>query len=379
MRPVGDGAGLVEHDRVDAPGRLEDLRALDEQPELRAAPGADQERGRRRQAQRARAGDDQHGDGRGEGERRALARRRARSRASRRRARARPARRRRRRGRRAAARGALPDCASVTSRAICASAVSAPTRVARTTSRPPALTVAPATSSPGRPRPAPTRRSAATASTAEAPSSTTPSVATFSPGRTTKRSPTRSCSTGTRRSVPSASSTATSLAPELEQRLQRRAGAALGPRLEVAAGEDERRHDGGDLEVDVSAPAPRRGRARTPSACRSRRRRRGTARTRPDHAASVPMLISVSIVAAPWREVRPRRPVERPAAPQHDRRGERERQPLPAVELQRAGSSRAAATGSGGRAATISRRRSRGASASSLGVGPASRAGSARR
>ena len=45
--------------------------------------------------------------------------------------------------------GALPDCASVTSLAICASAVSAPTFVARTTSRPPALTVAPATSSPG--------------------------------------------------------------------------------------------------------------------------------------------------------------------------------------------------------------------------------------
>ena len=41
--------------------------------------------------------------------------------------------------------GALPVCASVTSLAICASAVSAPTRVARTTSRPPALTRAPAT------------------------------------------------------------------------------------------------------------------------------------------------------------------------------------------------------------------------------------------
>ena len=45
--------------------------------------------------------------------------------------------------------GALPDCASVTRRAIWASAVSAPTFVARTTSRPPALTLAPATSSPG--------------------------------------------------------------------------------------------------------------------------------------------------------------------------------------------------------------------------------------
>ena len=41
--------------------------------------------------------------------------------------------------------GALPFWASVTSRAIWASAVSAPTRVARTTSRPPALTVAPVT------------------------------------------------------------------------------------------------------------------------------------------------------------------------------------------------------------------------------------------
>ena len=44
---------------------------------------------------------------------------------------------------------ALPVCASSTSRAVCASCVSAPTRVARTTSRPPTLTVAPATASPG--------------------------------------------------------------------------------------------------------------------------------------------------------------------------------------------------------------------------------------
>ena len=43
---------------------------------------------------------------------------------------------------------ALPDWASSTSLAICASLVSDPTRVARTTSRPPALTVAPTTASP---------------------------------------------------------------------------------------------------------------------------------------------------------------------------------------------------------------------------------------
>ena len=45
--------------------------------------------------------------------------------------------------------GALPLWASVTSRPMRASAVSAPTRVARTTRRPPALTVPPVTASPG--------------------------------------------------------------------------------------------------------------------------------------------------------------------------------------------------------------------------------------
>ena len=134
--------------------------------------------------------------------------------------------------------GALPVWASVTSRPICASAVSAPTLVARTTRRPPTLTVAPATSSPrcfstGIDSPV---RSAW--STAEEPSSTMPSVATFSPGRTTKRSPTCSSPIGTRRSLPSASSTATSLAPSSSRAVERSAGAALGARLEVAAGQD---------------------------------------------------------------------------------------------------------------------------------------------
>ena len=109
--------------------------------------------------------------------------------------------------------GALPVCASSTSRAICASAVSAPIRVARTTSRPPAFTVAPATSSPGDTSTGTGSPVSMLMSTADVPASTTPSVATFSPGRTTKRSPTWSCSTGTRRSAPAASRTATSLAP----------------------------------------------------------------------------------------------------------------------------------------------------------------------
>ena len=108
--------------------------------------------------------------------------------------------------------GALVRCASSTSRVICASWVSAPTRVARTTSRPDALTVEPATTSPGPTSTgtgSPVRRER---STAEAPSSTTPSVATFSPGRTTNRSTTASRSTGTSRSTPS-SSRLTCLAP----------------------------------------------------------------------------------------------------------------------------------------------------------------------
>ena len=45
---------------VDAPGRLEDLGALDEDAELGAPAGTDQQRGGCRQAERARAGDDQH-------------------------------------------------------------------------------------------------------------------------------------------------------------------------------------------------------------------------------------------------------------------------------------------------------------------------------
>ena len=86
---------------------------------------------------------------------------------------------------------------------ICASAVSAPTRVASTTSEPLALTVAPMTSSPG-----PTSTGTGSpvtidASMLESPETTTPSVAIFSPGRTTNLVPTANSSSGT--SVPSSS------------------------------------------------------------------------------------------------------------------------------------------------------------------------------
>ncbi len=107
---------------------------------------------------------------------------------------------------------ALPFCASSTSFAIRASWVSAPTRVTSTTSRPPALTVAPAT---GSPTPTSTGMDSPVsmeASTADEPSTTVPSVAIFSPGRTTKRVPTSRSPTGTRRSR-SPSRTVTSFAP----------------------------------------------------------------------------------------------------------------------------------------------------------------------
>ena len=108
---------------------------------------------------------------------------------------------------------ALPFWASSTRRAIWASCVSAPTRVARTTSRPPAFTVAPTTVSP---RPTSTGTDSPVsidASTADVPSSTTPSVAIFSPGRTTNRSPDRELRrSGSAPRAPSRS-TATSLAP----------------------------------------------------------------------------------------------------------------------------------------------------------------------
>nr|WRX71469.1 hypothetical protein [Actinomycetes bacterium] len=107
---------------------------------------------------------------------------------------------------------ALPFWASSTSRAIWASWVSDPTRVARTTSRPPALTVAPTTASPGPTSTGTGSPVSIEASTADVPASTTPSVATFSPGRTMNRSPTDNWLTGTRTSSASRR-TATSLAP----------------------------------------------------------------------------------------------------------------------------------------------------------------------
>ena len=107
---------------------------------------------------------------------------------------------------------ALPDWASSTSWAIRANWVSEPTRVARTMSRPPALTVAPVTASPSLTSTGSDSPVSMLASTAEFPVMMTPSVAIFSPGRTTKLSPTCNWAIGICVSVP-LRSTATSLAP----------------------------------------------------------------------------------------------------------------------------------------------------------------------
>jgi hypothetical protein len=106
--------------------------------------------------------------------------------------------------------GALEPWAASTRRATRARAVSAPTRVARTTSRPSRLTVAPATSSPGPTSTGSDSPVSSDRSSEDRPCSTTPSVASFSPGRTTNRSPTATASTGTGASVPSRSTMAVS-------------------------------------------------------------------------------------------------------------------------------------------------------------------------
>ena len=119
--------------------------------------------------------------------------------------------------------GALPLCAAVTSAVMRASAVSLPTRVARSTSSPSCTTVPPETESPGPTSTGTDSPVSMLASIADEPSTTSPSVAMRSPGRTTTRSPTFTCAAGTsaspagvrtRATVGARSSRARSAAPE---------------------------------------------------------------------------------------------------------------------------------------------------------------------
>ena len=194
--------------------------------------------------------------------------------------------------------GALPVWASSTSRAIWASLVSAPTRVARTTSRPPALTVAPVTASPG-----PTSTGTGSPVSSEASIADVPSLDDAVGGDLLARADDEAVADGELVDrdalLDAVAEDGDVLGAELEQRLQGGAGASLGPGLEVAPGEDERRDAGGDLEVD-QAGAHLRGRRSnvkpwvmpgTPASPRNR------AYSDQPNAASTPIEISVSIVA----------------------------------------------------------------------------------
>ena len=232
--------------------------------------------------------------------------------------------------------GALPAWASDTSRAIWPSAVSDPTRVARTTSRPPAFTVAPTTSSPGPTsngdglagQQAPVQRRVALLDHAVGGHLLArPDQEAGAHGQLRDRDPARAAVLVQHLDV---------LGPELHQRLQRRPGVALGPGLEPAPGQDQRGHHGGRLQVDVvGALAPLGDQVeRHPHvghaglADEQRVQRPQPRRQHADADQRVHRRLAVA-------QVDPRRAVEGPRAPQHDRGGQVQRQPLPVVELQR--------------------------------------------
>ena len=162
-----------------------------------------------------------------------------------------------------------------------------------------------------------------------------PSVATFSPGRTTKQvADLRAGRSGSGCSLPSAQAATTSLAPSSSSARERRSRAALRPRLEVAAGEDERRDDRCDLEVDLRRrPAVREG---TSSNVIVMPGHAGVEEEQGDHSDQPQRREGADARSAcPSSRRRAagssRRPVERPAGPEHDRRREREGEPLPVV------------------------------------------------
>ncbi len=178
--------------------------------------------------------------------------------------------------------GALPACASVTSRPIWATAVSAPTWVARTTRRPETFTVAPIASSPG-----PDVDGDALAGEQRRVDGRLPGLDHAVGGDLLPRPDDEQIADaqlldGHAPLLAVRADEGDVLRAELEQRLQRRAGAALGARLEVAAHQDEDRHNRGDLEVELPLVEAERDQ-------------------RPAPAARVPIEISVSIVAAPCR------------------------------------------------------------------------------
>ena len=329
-----DGAGLVEHDRVDAPGRLEHLGTLDDDAELGAAAGADHDRGRRGQPEGARAGDDQHGDGGGERRRRRLAGAEPEAEGGDgegdddrhehgRDAVGEPL------HRRLAGLGVLDEPGDLGQLGVGADAGRPHDEAAAGVDGGAGDGVAGADLDrhrlAGQQRGVDGRRALGDDAVG----------GDLLARAHDERSPTASWSIGMRTS-PSVAQDGDVLGAELEERVQGGAGATLGAGLDVAPGEDERRHAGGDLEVQhagaVAALGPEREAVRHAGHA-GVAEEEGVQRPaeRGEHAERDERVHRRGGVA----QVRPRRPVERPRTPRHDGRGERQREPLPVLELQR--------------------------------------------
>ena len=330
-------AGLVEDDRVDPAGRLQHLGPLDQDAHLGAPAGADEQCGGRGQAERAGAGDDQHGDGRGEGDVGAGAVGEPEAEGRDRQA----DHDRHEHGRDAIGQPlhrALPDWAS--------RRPAGHLRQGRVGADAGGPHHEPAAGVDGRAGdvvagPDLDRHALAgeqrCVDRRRCPPRRRRRWRCARPGgpRTGRRRGARAI--GTRRSAPSSPSIAASLAPSSEQCAQRGTGAALGARLEVTAGEDERGdHRGRPRGRCDRRPRPARspGRRHPHAVVAGAQEEQGdtaTSRTRP---ACRPRS-SVSIVAAPWRRLihAARWKGQPPQSTTGVARAQR--QPLPVVELQR--------------------------------------------
>ena len=332
---AGHRPGLVEDDGVDLPGRLQHLRPLDQQPQLGAAPGPDQQRRRRRQAERAGAGDDQDRDRSGEGEARprsvakpeaesangegdhhrhedaadpvgeALHRRLARLGLGDQAGDLRQC-------------GLFADPGRPDHKAAAGVDRRADHLVARTDLDRDRLA--------GDQRPV-NRRSTALDDAVGRDLLARADDEAVAGGELLDRDLALAAIGVEQGDV---------LGAEVEQRLQRRPGPPLGPRLEVAPGENEGGDDGGDLEVDLVAAGAALGdqleghlHPRHPGVAKEERverpgeRGQGAERDQRVHRRRAVL------------EVLPGGLVEGPTGPEHDRHRQLQREPLPVVELQR--------------------------------------------
>ena len=188
--------------------------------------------------------------------------------------------------------GALDPWARSTIATIWARAVSRPTRVARMTTLPVVLSVAPMTVSPGALSTGIGSPVSIDSSTADRPSTTTPSTGTLAPGRTRRRSPGRTWSRGISRSRSAPARTAwagwrsrrSSMAPVV--RAFARASSHRPSRTSPMIRADESKY------ASVGRPMT--------SSCFGKT----VATTDQPHAALVPRATRVSMFAAPCRSAR---------------------------------------------------------------------------